>query len=169
MAHAQWIIVPNVNDKVKVELNRDIIQGEVKEINGFLAKIHFIEKNRFEWIFLGSPRIYKVYRHYISIGAFDKLIKFKTYKPCLSAHDEFVKIDLIEPVDKFESKQISEALTTANMNVNKLKNHKCTKSCIDQEDEKRKNLKICSALQRPLITGWKRFVQASHLSSSMWC
>lgn len=147
-----------MNDKIKVELNRDIRLVEVKEINGFLAKIHFTEENRFEWIFLGSPRIYKVHRHYISSRAFDKLIKFKTYKPCLSPYDDIVKIDSIEAIDEIQP-EYTDASPTASMNVNKLKNHACSLHCINKEDEKNKNLEGYNALQCPLMTGWNRLLK----------
>lgn len=53
-----------VHQTIKVELNGNcqalakVLQIEDK----ILAKIHFEEENRFEWIYLGSPRIFAICR-----------------------------------------------------------------------------------------------------------
>ena len=55
---------PKVHQTIKIELNGNcqalakILQIEDK----ILAEIHFEEEDRFEWIYLGSPRIFAVCR-----------------------------------------------------------------------------------------------------------
>lgn len=55
---------PKVHQTMKVELNGNCqALAKVLQIeNKVLAKIHFEEENRFEWIYLGSPRIFAVCR-----------------------------------------------------------------------------------------------------------
>lgn len=87
----------------------------------------------------------------------DDLIKFKTFKACLSASDDVV---LIDPVDastsdgtKFERKSNNVVPVTAPVPPTQ-KYHKCRHECVQLEDKKK--VDDYGVLQRPLALGWQR-------------
>ncbi|XP_031638664.1 histone-lysine N-methyltransferase met-2-like [Contarinia nasturtii] len=147
---------PEIGMDLKVELNGSNENAKVLKVEHSLAHIYFEKQNRYEWIYLGSPRITRVYRELIKQKKLDDLIDFKTFKTCLSAADDIV---LIDPVDEPEETnvEIDEiGPATASRATKAPKTHKCSHECVQFEDKIK--LGDYSILQRPFATGWHRNV-----------
>lgn len=94
----------------------------------------------------------------------DNMIDLKSYNTCLSADNEVVVVDLIDPGDGTESETISNdssthKQSTQNVNGKKSSKHTCTPDCLrmnDQMNENNTDLGKYSAFERPLLVGWTR-------------
>lgn len=158
-----------MDDTLECELNGACrAKAKVVEINSSLAKIHFAEANRFEWIHLASPRFSRIYRKLIKENLLDNMIDLKTYNPCLSAEidDEVVIVDLIDPDNESESETSSNddkshEQSTRHSNGQRPKKHKCGPKCLRANhkiNENNVDIEKYSAFERPLLVGWKRIV-----------
>lgn len=128
-----------------------------------LALIKFEEVNRFEWIYLGSPRISQVFRLYVKEKKLDNVISFRTYTACRTAD-----VIMIEPSsspndrqgDRCENNNTNmfeyfSALNHCNhSNGRGVKQHDCSHDCVQFEDSV--NLTKCALFRRPILCGWKR-------------
>ncbi|XP_055311987.1 histone-lysine N-methyltransferase SETDB1-B-like [Sitodiplosis mosellana] len=157
---------PKVQQMIKVELNGNCeAMAKVLQVDEMLAQIHFEEENRFEWIYLGSPRIFAVCRELIKQKRLDGFISYKTYKACLSANDDVVMFDFVETEDKSNEKPTENEIvpiTSPKFDVIRTVNHDCDYRCVSLADKiKLKeyggiNLDQYGAFLRPLLTGWTR-------------
>lgn len=147
---------PSIHQIIKVELNGNCeALAKVIEIDSMLAKIHFENVNRYEWIYLGSPRIYCICRALIKQKRLDNMIHYKTYTTCLSANDDVVMIDFVETPNK-STEEVMPVLTPKCDLIMPSK-HDCCHLCVRLEDMPQIKIEEYGAFQRPLLTGWKRF------------
>lgn len=149
---------------MNVELNGDsLAKAEVLKINSSLAKIHFDNANRFEWIHLGSPRFSTIYRNLVKQKLLDNIIDIKKYNACLSASHDVVVVDLIELDDETAPEastndsngHAQSTLSNLNVKPNQPTKHSCGPSCLDP-DESEIDIEKYSAFQRPLLLNWER-------------
>lgn len=149
----QLEINPTEQRTIKVELDGAIKDAKVLKVDRILAKIHFPDANRFEWIYLGSPRISVVYRNLIINKSLDQLIEFRTFKSCRST--DVVAIDLFEQKEtnnnsaedhSMPSTSGSDTASTAS------ESHECNNECVREEE----NAKINDSDPhlRPISAGW---------------
>lgn len=131
--------------------------AKVLQIDFSVAQFHFEEANRFEWIYLGSPRIMAVYRELIKQKRLDKIIRFKTYKACRSANDDVVMMNFVEIPSNEPIRNETVPLVIPKLSINLSAKHDCCHLCVSLEDKIGRNLEQYMAFQRPLLTGWKRF------------
>lgn len=148
------------NKTLQVELNGSYEAAKVKQVDESLGLIQFEKTERFEWIYLGSPRIKNIYRKHILAKSFDDKIQFKTYHTCLSANDDIAVIDLLEPdVVVMEQEQEQELamniVTDSNANGMQLIKHDCGPECV-RLNECDVNIERYTAHQRPMMVGWSR-------------
>lgn len=134
-----------VGHELKIELNGDpIAMAKVLEVDRILAKVQFLNKNRVEWIYLGSPRISQIYRELIKRKRLDEYIVCKTYKPCRSAD--------VVVIDSMDEKDVAVP-STSYQNGRAADGHICTNECV-HEKEKFVNLDVNKKYLWPLWTGW---------------
>lgn len=157
-------IFPAEREIVEVELNGVLERAEVIKVDNWLAKIYFESSRRYEWIYLGSPRISIIYRSLIRKKRLDHFINIKKYSTCLSANDDIVAIDVVEANGTLE-----RPLSVKNFHLQKATNspalvkspgmhnqHKCSHECVRHEDScDFKKIASHSVYQRPLIMHWK--------------
>lgn len=136
-------------------MNGSYEAAKVEQVDESLALIHFEKTGRFEWIYLGSPRIKNIYRKHILMKSFDDKIQFKTYHTCLSANDDIAVIDLLEPDVDPEQELAMNNLTDFDANAKQLVKHDCDPECV-RLNECDVNVESYTALQRPMMVGWSR-------------
>lgn len=147
----QFEIIPTEQKTIQVELDGAIKDAKVLKVNRILAQIHFPDANRFEWIYLGSPRILKVYRNLILSKSLDEIIEFRTFKPCRSA--DVVAIDVFEQqetnndsADDHSMPSTSSSASTAS------ESHECNNECVREEANAKVN--DSDPHVRPIFAGW---------------
>ncbi|XP_031626474.1 histone-lysine N-methyltransferase eggless-like [Contarinia nasturtii] len=156
-------LAPESGNRVLVELDGAWKKVTVKEVKLALTLIAFDAPKRFEWIYLGSPRLSQVYRNLIKSKAFDKLINYKTYKTCLRATNDILNFELINPVaepkkSRGAKKKYRSSLSFDATGVQPV-THECGPQCLrinEQTDVNGIDIKMYSAFQRPIMTGWMR-------------
>lgn len=86
---------PKVHQTFKVELNGncEALAKVLQMQDKILAEIHFEEENRFEWIYLGSPRIFAVCRALIIQKVYKNILQCK-----LVITTEGVKIQYLDVI-----------------------------------------------------------------------
>lgn len=135
------------------ELNGALQIAKVVKVDRILIQIHFEQANRFEWIYVGSPRIKQLYRQLIKGKKLDGIIEFKTYTACRTA--DVVMVDPFEIVQVDNDAEVAEAISTINQNDNRtVKEHNCGHECVRSEDMV--NLESFGLFRRPILAGWKR-------------
>lgn len=150
--------------RLQIEMNGTFTVAKVKEIDGSLGLFHFEAANRFEWIYLGSPRISNIYREHIKRKSLDNEIEYKTYQTCLSACDDVTVIDLLEPVEEVQEQQLPMDVLSdfnANHGQRRTSKHDCGPECVRLDghpNEMNTSIERHAALQRPLMVGWLRSV-----------
>lgn len=147
---------PEVGQKCSIELNGNIkVRAKFVKVDALLGFVHFEEANQFEWIYLGSPRISQLFRALIKAKSVDKIIDYKTYNTCLSIDNDnevIETIDLIDDDSTDDESLLFQAITSRTVSLK----HKCSHKCVELKNGKQRQLQKFSALQRPLLTGWKR-------------
>lgn len=156
LKYSRWELSPLIGHVLKIELNGNSEErAKVLQIEGKLAKIHFEQANRFEWIYCGSPRIYDVFRKLMTLKRLDNLIHFKTYNACVTdLSDDVVLLDL--PESEYMGTSSTKIVSTPSLGSRPAP-HECSHQCVKQEDENDVNLDQYTAFQRPILTGWYRF------------
>lgn len=154
-------VCPEIGQKCSIEMNGNRnAKAVIQKIDTLMALVYFEEVKRYEWIYLGSPRIFQVFRELIKTKALDKMIQYKTYKTCRSANDDVVVIDSFEPDDEQNKKPVHKVDETVPLpavtNNLKFGKHKCNHKCVSLEDDSRIQLEKYPTFQRPLLTGWFR-------------
>lgn len=134
--------------------------AKVLQVDSMLAQIHFENVNRYEWIYLGSPRIISIYRELIKHKRLDNMIEYKTYKTRLSANDDVVMFDFVETLDKSAkdpNRNENTPLSKLKMDIVMPPKHDCSHLCVKLEDGPEIDIKLkqLSAFQKPLLTDWK--------------
>lgn len=159
----QWEVqLSDAHKSLQIELNGEFTVAKILRIDGSLGFFHFEAANRFEWIFLGSPRICNVYRQHIIKKSLDNEIEFKTYQTCLSAADDITVIDLLEPDEEIHEQELPiDVLSDLNVNreQNRTMKHECGPKCVrsnGRPNEMNTDIERHAALQRPLMVGWSR-------------
>lgn len=134
----------NIGQSIKVELNGVYENAVVQKVDAYVAQIHFINAKRFEWIYLGSPRISEMYRKLVKKSKLDNLIRFKRYMPFQSARDDILLIDTTRS-DPVATPQLASDVRPP-------------KNAAENSSAQQVALKIQStdAFQRPMLMGWSR-------------
>lgn len=149
-------IRPKIGQILKVELNGNCeAMAKVLQVDSMLAQIHFEKENRFEWIYLGSPRISQIYRELVKTKRLDNIIQFKTYNTSLSANDDVVMFDFVHKPDDEPNKNYIEPPSVPVIGLTRSTKHDCCHSCVRSEDKFSK-IEQYPALLRPILLGWKR-------------
>lgn len=134
-----------LGQELKIELDGESSAiAKVVEVDRILIKIHFEKKNRFEWIYLGSPRISQIYRELIIRKRLDEYIICKTYKPCRSAD--------IVVIDSIDEKDVAIP-SLSYQNGRAADGHFCTSECV-REREEFVNFDENKKYLWPLWSGW---------------
>lgn len=124
----------------EVELDGSVKKAQVMEIDHILALIKFEKVNRFEWIYLGSPRIPQIFRLYVKEKKFDGIIDFQTYTACRTAD-----VILIEPSSSDQQADdatnmrahlsaVRQSNHSNHSNGRAAKQHACSHECVQFED-----------------------------------
>lgn len=142
--------------KFTVELNGEGKMARVVKIDRILAQIHFEEDDRFEWIYLGSPRIPQIWRRYVVEKKLDNIIEFQTFTACRTA--DVIMVDSVEQQDdryEDDATNMSESFFTMNKsNGRAAKEHSCGHDCVRYEDYV--DLTKIALFRRPILCGWER-------------
>lgn len=130
--------------------------AKVLKIDRILALLHFEKGNRFEWIYLGSPRISQIYRLYIKDKKLDNIIDFETYSTCRTS--DVIMVDSCEQVDGCEDNTSNGLEPNSNMHQCNgraaRKKHNCSHECVRFEDGLK--LENFGLFRRPILCGWER-------------
>lgn len=127
------------------------------EIDLPLAQFRFmqdLQSDRYEWLYLGSPRIEQVWRKLIEKKLLDNVLNFEFIEEDSSnSNDECVMIERctleMRPTRRFNEALISNGVESA-------KNHECNHHCVWLEDIK--PIETFSLFHRPLAVGFKRHI-----------
>lgn len=156
VSQIQYEIQARNHLKFGVEIDGSVKMAKVVQVDRILALIHFDEINRFEWIYLGSPRISQIFRMYIKEKKLDSIIDFQTYTACRTA--EVIIIHPYEPPDDRcddDATRIIEPISAMNQyNGLAVKEHICSHDCVRLEDTVK--LKKIGLFRRPILCGWVR-------------
>lgn len=145
---------PLYHDEIKIDFNCDWQWARVEEVDRSLIKVYFMEVNRYEWIWIGSPRIETIWR---------KMHKNKHLNK-FTPND----LDVVELLSDDSDNEIDPQFEmTKCPNPKKLVPHQCSNKCVPFEHSV--NMSKFDALQRPLITGWKRNLGKSKVSYQTPC
>lgn len=146
----QYEVEPTINASLNIELNGKLQKANVQKIDRILILVHFQKADRFEWIYVGSPRISHIYRELIKRKTLDKYIDIKTYKPCRSA--DVVMIDLID--DNSNPSNQSAVASTSSANGVAIDLHVCSNDCVRGKEDTAKLERYRKTL-RPVMAGWE--------------
>lgn len=156
VSQIQYEIKARAQLKFGVEIDGLVRMAKAVQFDRILALIHFEEINRFEWIYLGSPRISQIFRMYIKEKKLDNIIAFRTYTPCRTA--DVIMVDPCEQLnDRCEDDAMhpSESIPRVNhSNDRAIKEHDCSHDCVRSEDSVK--LKKIGLFRRPILCGWER-------------
>ncbi|XP_055306322.1 histone-lysine N-methyltransferase eggless-like [Sitodiplosis mosellana] len=147
-------ILPTIDQLVSIELNGDWVSAVTTEIDLPLAKFCFKQDeqpDRYEWLYLGSPRIEQVWRKLIESKVLDKLFNFTHVETDSSADDEdCIMIERCSQPSR-ASRRINQAPEPDGRPLHR--NHECNHDCMRLEDET--EIKKFSLFHRPLAVGFK--------------
>lgn len=154
VSQVQYEIKAKNQLKFGVEINGSVKMAKVVQIDHILALIHFEEINRYEWIYVGSPRVSQIFRLYVKEKKLDNIINFQTYTACRTA--DVIMVDPFEqPDDRCEDNATFEPISTVNQcNGHAVKELDCSHDCVRSEDSVK--LKQIGLFRRPILCGWKR-------------
>lgn len=137
-----------------VELNGNWVLAEVNKIELPLAQFCFMQDNqpdRYEWLYLGSPRIEKVWRRLIAKKLLDKLLDFEYVEENANENDHDCMI-----IERCTTRAAQTAdLAPISNGVELPKNHECNHDCVWLE-ERNPPIESYSLFHRPLAVGFKR-------------
>lgn len=141
---------------IGVELNGSVHTANVIKVDRILALIHFEKANRFEWMYVGSPRISQLYRSYVISKKLDRVIEFKTYSACRT--DDVILVDTRNQHDDQSDRSEDSAAplpdSTSNVNDGNGRRHKCSPACVLSEIGLK--WEHIDSFRRPILCGWKR-------------
>lgn len=150
--------IPTPAEEDFLRIDSDCFWEEVQviAIEGEMVQVFFMDTNRYEWLWFGSPRMKKVWKAIVR----DKHLNKKLPKSKFTA-----AIDLDTSDDDIE--MAGKAILKTTADVEKYiasfsdpglasPTHRCSNSCVSYE----KNVYLAKhqALLRPMLTGWKRKV-----------
>lgn len=154
MSQVQYEIKPKLQLKFAVEIDGSAKMAKIVKIDRILALIHFDEINRFEWIYLGSPRISQIYRLYIKEKKLDSIVDYQTYTACRTA-DVIMVEPFEEPLCNDDATLMLQSISNPNQyNGRAIEQHECSHDCVRSEDCVK--LEKSGLFQRPILCGWKR-------------
>lgn len=151
--------------KFEIELAGSVRMAQIEKIDHILALIKFEEVNRYEWIYLGSPRISQLFRLYVREKKLDSIMDFRTYTACRTAD-----VIMIEPSSSDQQRDdatnMHEHLSAMNRsnqvnysNGRAAEQHDCSHECVRFEDGV--NLTKFVSFRRPILCG--EFFFRSHI------
>lgn len=142
-----------------IEVNGEFPMAKVVKVDRILALLHFEGLKRFEWIYVGSPRIGQIFRNCITKKKLDNIIQFKTYSACRTED-----VILVESFEKQNDRNDEDAsAVTAMLDSKSIMNqrhdhatereHSCSHECVRSEDNV--ELERVSLFRRPILCGWE--------------
>lgn len=151
---------PKIGEQTKIELNGQWKPVKCTELDGklpMLSQFCFIDDNRYEYIYLGSPRIAQIWRRLVKEKLVDTVIDFKfQIKEDLKDIDDCIIINpLPTPRRKFRPTKVREnrhPFASIRTPID-CPDHQCHAGCL-QED--RVLIEKYSLFHRPLAVGFKR-------------
>lgn len=148
-----------VNDKIVVECDGDWLNAVVIKVDRSLVRILFQKLFRYEWIYVGSPRIKKIQRKK-TLDSFDSdaVISHDEHDDVIGPFPSFE--DLEVPVQEIEN-TISIKSTDHQLSFEVNPNHLCSNKCVSNAESIDAN--EFGAFSRPLQCGWKR-LKKSHVT-----
>lgn len=142
------IPVPDVEQYLRIDLHCYWEQVHVYETQGELVRVFFMETNRYEWIWIGSPRIRQVWKAIMR----DKNVNRTAPIGAV--------IDLDESSEEIQLKteKLESDILEYNEGLPQVYSHpgKCTEVC--NPYEKHHCMTKYQALARPYLAGWRRMV-----------
>lgn len=140
------------DDKIVVECDGDWLNAVVIKVDRSLVRILFQKLFRYEWIYVGSPRIKKIQR---------KKNENSFESDAIISHDEHDELigpftlfeDLEVPVQEIEN-TISIKSTHHQLSFKVNPNHLCSNKCVSNAESI--DASEFGAFYRPLQCGWKR-------------
>lgn len=147
------IQVPAVDDLIKIDSHCYWEKAKVLIVEGELIKVFFMESDRTEWLWVGSPRINRVWS---ALMWHDKV-----NKQTASVEDDYNLIDLVDTDDNASKPKLSNDPSADDLKshietlpaIPNVK-HCCTDECVPYE--RSLSLSKYQALVRPMLSGWKR-------------
>ena len=152
-------IRPAKGSTMKIELNGNWVYAEAVEIDEDLPLGQFrfmidYQPDRFEWLYLGSPRIERVWRKMIEGKLLDKLFNFaQIATDSRNDDDDLILIDRCS-IDVRALRRNNKAPESDGRKVPD--DHECSHACVPLEDKYKEQIKECSLFHRPLVVGFKR-------------
>lgn len=153
------IRIPAVQDYLRIDSYCYWEEVQVLAVEGDLMKVFFMDSNRNEWLWIGSPRIKRVWKSIMR----DKRLNKNT--PMVADSRVINLDDIDDPLDKplklpdspdFDVQKYIEALPA----LPKVP-HICGPQCVSYEQFL--DLSRQQAFARPLLTGWKRVGQKNRV------
>ncbi|XP_031637186.1 histone-lysine N-methyltransferase eggless-like [Contarinia nasturtii] len=141
-----------------VECNGEWIIGEVKDKDKELPLIQFeLTNGRHEWLYSGSPRIGRVWRHFINLKLLDASLQFNFMPEVVDNSDNdciLIELPIVQPRTRQQAIESTIIPLVNSSNLRLRSNHQCNHNCIELEDKA--DLTGCGLFQRPLAIGFER-------------
>lgn len=144
---------PAVDDFIRIDLQCYWEKARVLAVDDELIKVFFTRSERTEWIWIGSPRLNRVWNALVWHGKMHQNTvstecDYKTIDSS-DSHDDAGKQKLFNASSQQDLKAYIESLPSR-----RKVQHRCTGNCVLLEESL--DLSKHQALVRPMLTGWKR-------------
>lgn len=116
-----------------------------------MAQFCFIRANRYEYIYLGSPRIHHVWRHLVEKKHVDGFVDFDFIKEVQDRDDCILIEPIPEPGRILRKKRPERA--PLRPTKDRGKDHQCSSECLQEDGVQ---IEKYSLFHRPLAVGFKR-------------
>lgn len=153
-------IRPTIGEVILVELDGSWVNASIVEIDRNLSLAQFCfmrdsQPDRFEWLYLGSPRIEKIWRQIIRKKLLDRTLDFSVLEEDdEDDDDECVPIHRLPSTNQINRLQREVAPISNGENLGK--NHECSHDCVKDEDGIDFDVEGLSLFHRPLAIGFKK-------------
>lgn len=148
-------ILPTLGQVNLIELNGEWVNGSIVTLDPNLPLAQFSlmrdnQPDRFEWLYLGSPRILEVWRNIIREKQLDGMLKFDGLK-VNPIDEDCILFENVPSTDRVTYARDEEAPISIG---NDFVNHECSHECVKIEDST--DIEKFSLFHRPLSVGFKR-------------
>lgn len=159
------IQIPAPSDYLRIDSQCYWEEVQVQAVEGDLMKVFFMDTNRYEWLWIGSPRIKRVWKNIMKDKRLNKNTPMVADSHVIDLNDaddlQDRPLQLADLTD-FDARTYIDALP-----VLKKIPHRCSKKCVPYEQYL--DLSKQQAFARPMLTGWKRIAQKHNVAYRTPC
>lgn len=148
------ITTPAEEDFLRIDSKCFWEEVQVIAVEGELVQVFFMETNRYEWLWFGSPRIKKVWKAIMKDKHLNKKLPKSKFSNAIDLDNSDDDVDTAEKVILKTASEVDEYIASFSDPEIADNSHRCSNTCVRYEQQV--YLAKHQALARPMLTGWKR-------------